>query len=208
MGDLTKLNLTCPICGGTGTLRRKNRRKCRVCNGTGQLPRDHQDFTVSVKGSASTPLVRQYLRERDGDCCNWCNEELDFKSLSPTQDMFPTIDHILSRALGGKNRVSNLVLACRKCNNGRETREFKMILDQIRTVPKLEDADLLTQLISRLDTNRNACLRKARCADNMQRERHLSIKATVYREIIDELCGILHKQNLVNSGLLKEENLI
>lgn len=58
------------------------------------------------------------LIERDGLRCIWC-KRLCNPSLSPSADAFPTKEHIIRRADGGSNRMSNLKVACRKCNNHR-----------------------------------------------------------------------------------------
>src|SRR5260370_32265031 len=61
--------------------------------------------------------VREYLLEKGGRKCAYCDAEG-----VPLQ-----IEHILARARGGSNRVSNLTLGCATCNIGkgrRDVREF------------------------------------------------------------------------------------
>lgn len=53
--------------------------------------------------------VREYLLEKWGRKCAYCNAEN-----VPLQ-----IEHIVPRARGGSNRVSNLTLACRECNQSK-----------------------------------------------------------------------------------------
>ncbi|MDP3976679.1 MAG: RNA-guided endonuclease IscB [Pseudomonas sp.] len=50
--------------------------------------------------------VREYLLEKWGRCCAYCAAEN-----TPLQ-----IEHIVARSNGGSDRVSNLTLACRSCN--------------------------------------------------------------------------------------------
>ncbi|MDJ0589311.1 MAG: RNA-guided endonuclease IscB [Pleurocapsa sp. MO_226.B13] len=50
--------------------------------------------------------VREYLLEKWGRACTYCSKEN-----VPLQ-----IDHIVAKACGGSDRVSNLCLACQKCN--------------------------------------------------------------------------------------------
>jgi 5-methylcytosine-specific restriction endonuclease McrA len=56
--------------------------------------------------------VRQYLLEKWGRKCAYCGAE----------NMALQVEHLLPRARGGANRVSNLTLACEKCNQKKGTR--------------------------------------------------------------------------------------
>ena len=49
--------------------------------------------------------------ERDGGVCVYCE--------SPDH---PTIDHVVPRSRGGTDELSNLVLACRRCNSAKGAR--------------------------------------------------------------------------------------
>lgn len=51
--------------------------------------------------------------------CHWCGHECNW-SLSPSADLYPTREHLIRRADGGKTVLGNLVIACRKCNNERQ----------------------------------------------------------------------------------------
>jgi hypothetical protein len=62
--------------------------------------------------------VREYLLEKWGRECAYCEE----KNI-PLQ-----VEHILARARGGSNRISNLTLACRKCNEEKGTLPIKEFL--------------------------------------------------------------------------------
>ncbi len=59
--------------------------------------------------------VREYLLEKWGRRCAYC----DAKD-TPLQ-----IEHIVSRAKGGSNRVSNLTLACVRCNTDKGARDVR-----------------------------------------------------------------------------------
>lgn len=50
--------------------------------------------------------AREYLLEKWGRKCAYCNEE----------DSRLEIDHIIPKSKGGSNRVSNLTIACKDCN--------------------------------------------------------------------------------------------
>ncbi|MEQ8974002.1 MAG: RNA-guided endonuclease IscB, partial [Coleofasciculus sp. C1-SOL-03] len=62
--------------------------------------------------------VREYLLEKWGRKCTYCS-----KKGVPLQ-----VEHIISRAKGGSDRVSNLCLACEKCNQKKGTKELKDFL--------------------------------------------------------------------------------
>jgi len=52
--------------------------------------------------------VREYLLEKFGRKCVYCGKE-DIKDLE--------VEHIIPKTRGGSNRISNLTLACQKCNS-------------------------------------------------------------------------------------------
>ncbi|MBP5974372.1 HNH endonuclease [Brasilonema sp. CT11] len=62
--------------------------------------------------------VRQYLLEKWGDKCAYCDI-----GDTPLQ-----IEHIHSRAKGGSNRVSNLTLSCERCNIKKGTKSIDEFL--------------------------------------------------------------------------------
>jgi len=55
--------------------------------------------------------IREYLLDKWGRKCVYCNK----------QDIPLEIDHIISRARGGSDRVSNLTIACHECNQRKGT---------------------------------------------------------------------------------------
>ncbi|MDJ0596746.1 MAG: RNA-guided endonuclease IscB [Pleurocapsa sp. MO_226.B13] len=62
--------------------------------------------------------VREYLLEKWGRKCTYCSKEN-----IPLQ-----IEHIVPKALNGSNRVSNLCLACEKCNQKKGTQSIEQFL--------------------------------------------------------------------------------
>jgi 5-methylcytosine-specific restriction endonuclease McrA len=62
--------------------------------------------------------VREYLLEKWGRKCAYCDAEN-----APMQ-----IEHIQPRASGGTNRVSNLCLACHKCNQKKSDKPIEVFL--------------------------------------------------------------------------------
>lgn len=53
--------------------------------------------------------VREYLLEKWGRSCAYCQ----------AQDVPMQIDHIVAKSKGGSDRISNLCLACKKCNQSK-----------------------------------------------------------------------------------------
>ncbi|MDJ0679835.1 MAG: RNA-guided endonuclease IscB [Xenococcaceae cyanobacterium MO_167.B52] len=62
--------------------------------------------------------VREYLLEKWGRKCTYCSKEK-----VPLQ-----VEHIVPRAKNGSNRVSNLCLACEKCNQKKGTKSIEQFL--------------------------------------------------------------------------------
>lgn len=62
--------------------------------------------------------VREYLLEKWGRCCAYCK----------ATDVPLEIEHIQSKASGGSNRVSNLTLACRPCNQRKGAQPIERFL--------------------------------------------------------------------------------
>ncbi len=62
--------------------------------------------------------IREYLLEKWGRACAYCQ-----KKAVPLQ-----VEHIVPRANGGTNRISNLCLACEKCNRDKGTQDLKDFL--------------------------------------------------------------------------------
>jgi 5-methylcytosine-specific restriction endonuclease McrA len=48
-----------------------------------------------------------YVLERDAYTCHWCGRPAG------------TVDHVIARALGGTDALTNLVAACSPCNSAR-----------------------------------------------------------------------------------------
>jgi hypothetical protein len=74
--------------------------------------------TEYQQGTLAGYEVREYLLEKWGRKCTYCSLEG-----VPLQ-----VEHIQPRAKGGSDRVSNLCLACEKCNQKKGTKDFKDFL--------------------------------------------------------------------------------
>jgi 5-methylcytosine-specific restriction endonuclease McrA len=62
--------------------------------------------------------VREYLLEKWGRCCAYCG----------TENIPLEIEHIQARSNGGSDRVSNLTLACRPCNQRKGNQPVEVFL--------------------------------------------------------------------------------
>jgi 5-methylcytosine-specific restriction endonuclease McrA len=80
---------------------------------------------TSVRGNRVTSGDRRRavarLLQRDGNVCYYCREDF-------TEEVLPTIDHILPVSQGGDNRLANLVLACDWCNRHRGTKTIDQFI--------------------------------------------------------------------------------
>lgn len=74
--------------------------------------------TEYQQGTLAGYEVREYLLEKWGRKCTYCSKEG-----VPLQ-----VEHIQPRAKGGSDRVSNLCLACEKCNQKKGTKNLKDFL--------------------------------------------------------------------------------
>lgn len=82
------------------------------------------------QGTLAGYEMREYLLEKWGRRCAYCaNENV------PLQ-----VDHIVARAKGGSNRVSNLALACESCNQAKGTQDIAVFLAR--------KTDILTRVLA------------------------------------------------------------
>lgn len=65
-----------------------------------------------------SPEIRLELHERDGWVCHLCGELTD-RNAHFNDDIYPSLDHILARSLGGTDGPENLATAHRICNSVR-----------------------------------------------------------------------------------------
>lgn len=74
--------------------------------------------------------VREYLLEKWGRCCAYCGKA----------DTQLEVEHIYPKSKGGGNRVSNLTLACTKCNQKKGSKPIEQFLKR--------KPDLLKKILS------------------------------------------------------------
>lgn len=76
-------------------------------------------------------IQREVLFRQQGGRCAYCSCQMTMKrpggrnSTSPLPKNFATLDHKTARALGGTDHISNLVVACHACNNGKSAVEYR-----------------------------------------------------------------------------------
>lgn len=66
--------------------------------------------------------VREYLLQRHNHTCAYCD--------GLSKDQILNIEHIIPRAKGGTNRINNLVIACRTCNEDKGAIHPKIWMEQ------------------------------------------------------------------------------
>jgi 5-methylcytosine-specific restriction endonuclease McrA len=86
------------------------------------------------QGTLAGYEAREYLLHKWGRKCTYCSKEN-----IPLQ-----IEHIVPRAKGGSNRISNLCLACEKCNLAKGTKSIEEFLKK--------KPDLLKRLLAQAQT--------------------------------------------------------
>jgi 5-methylcytosine-specific restriction endonuclease McrA len=82
------------------------------------------------QGTLAGYEAREYLLEKWQRACTYCGKK----------DIPLQVEHIVPRAKGGSNRISNLCLACEKCNLAKGTKDVK---DFLKKKP-----DLLKKILS------------------------------------------------------------
>jgi 5-methylcytosine-specific restriction endonuclease McrA len=70
------------------------------------------------QGTLAGYETREYLLEKWGRACAYCGKK----------DIPLQVEHIQARANGGTDRVSNLCLACEKCNRAKGTKDIAVFL--------------------------------------------------------------------------------
>jgi len=71
--------------------------------------------------------LRELVRSRAGDCCEYCRAQAEF-----SHDPF-SIDHIVPQANGGADDQENLAWACLGCNNLKAA--VTIALDSLTQIP-------------------------------------------------------------------------
>lgn len=73
--------------------------------------------------------LRLAWRRKFGDICQSCGTHMHFDIKFRSHRSYATIDHILARGLGGSNKLGNIQIICRACNNVKSVDEHRQKLD-------------------------------------------------------------------------------
>lgn len=66
--------------------------------------------------------------------CHYCGSELLFDIRKKTNPNFATVDHVKAVADGGRNRMSNFVLACCRCNSIKSNMSYDKYCAKVNSV--------------------------------------------------------------------------
>jgi len=97
------------------------------------------------QGTLAGYEVKEYLLEKWGRACAYCD----------ARDGPLEVDHIHPRSRGGTNRVSNLTLACRPCNQAKGNRNVaELVKDEARLARILQQAKAPLQDAAAMNSTR------------------------------------------------------
>lgn len=123
---------------------------------TQQMENPEISGTEYQQGTLTGYEVREYLLEKWGRKCTYCSKEN-----VPLQ-----VEHIVAKANGGTDRVSNLCLACEKCNLKKGTKDIR---DFLKKQP---------ELVSRILKQVKAPLKDAAAVNSTRWKLFETLKAT------------------------------
>jgi 5-methylcytosine-specific restriction endonuclease McrA len=79
-------------------------------------PKHYLQNLITMTSSDSKRLWRRAVKEHFKCTCVYCGETYEFKEL--------TLDHVKPRSRGGQDLTTNVVCACRKCNQDKGSRNW------------------------------------------------------------------------------------
>ncbi len=82
---------------------------------------------------AISASVRWSVFARDSFACRYCGSQAGQEGVELA------IDHVISVADGGDNRIDNLVTACKKCNGGKSARSLKNAPTSAEVVSRIHE---------------------------------------------------------------------
>ena len=135
------------------------------------------------QGTLAGYEVREYLLEKWGRTCAYCGKT----------DVPLEIDHIHPRSKGGSDRISNLTLSCRLCNERKGSNPVETFLAK------------KPEVLSRILAKAKAPLRDAAAVNTTRRALFESLKQTGLP--VEQASGGLTKWNRTRFGLPKTHSL-
>jgi archaellum component FlaC len=117
-----------------------------------------------AKREAISASTRWTVFARDGFSCRYCGASAGEDGVELA------VDHVLSVAEGGDNRIENLVTACKKCNGGKGARSLK-------------NAPTSQQVIERIDAKTRSLQEQSEAIS-----RCINAKKDLEQQIIDLKC--------------------
>ena len=82
--------------------------------------------------------IREDVYKKYNGCCAYCGEEIKYKDMQ--------VDHILSKAKGGLNEISNYNPSCRSCNHYKRTLDLDGFREYMETLHKRISNDYITKI--------------------------------------------------------------
>lgn len=82
-----------------------------------ERPQDYVYTMTALSSAEAKRLWRAGIKEAWGNRCAYCSKP-------PIDDKSLTIDHVKPRARGGEDRTSNVIPACRRCNQAKGSEEW------------------------------------------------------------------------------------
>jgi 5-methylcytosine-specific restriction endonuclease McrA len=122
---------------------------------------------------------REYLLEKFNRTCVYCN----------AKEIPLEVEHIIPKSKGGSNRISNLTLACRPCNQSKGSQDVKDFLNG--------EPDLLKRILSQV----KASLKDAAAVNSTRNKLYEELKSIGLE--VETGTGGLTKFNRTNLGLEK-----
>ena len=78
----------------------------------------------SKSGSSKKRRLKRKLWEQQSGLCFYCRKAVLHPDYGLHLDNSATVDHVIPRFRGGSNHSSNLILACRRCNQNKGSQDF------------------------------------------------------------------------------------
>lgn len=108
------MDKVCMWCAGTFSTPRVGAKYCSDKHA--EAARKHR-YRIAHGEWTIERSVRLAIYERDGYKCHLCGDPVDTTKADPQANMYPSLDHLIPRSLGGSDDETNLATAHRICNS-------------------------------------------------------------------------------------------